>query len=189
MPYGGEVGPRLQGGLRLNYNMQYIACYGCSFEEARFDRAEVDPPLKRGYWRHIWVTREFAEGFEQELTRLTVGDPDSVPPIEQIWARIRFFSDGRKMVYPYDLRNLRPIGEGIWELKTLDVRLFGWFPFKDCFVIHAMADANVLHDEKNSDLWKPYVDLVSAYIRELGIPALNPILGAETQNVLSNRPQ
>lgn len=168
--------------------MQYIASLHENMEAMGYEKATPEECPKRGYWREFWVTRDFLENFEADVKKLTVSDNESRTPEQQIWAKIVFFLEGKKMVYPFDFHALRPTGHGVWEIKTLDVRIFGWFPCRDLFIAHTMADANVLHDEKKTDLWKPYIDCVANHIASLNTEKLSPVMGTETANVLSNRP-
>jgi len=48
---------------------------------------------------------------------------------------------------------LRHIEDGIWELKTADLRIFGWFFAKDCFIASA---ANLADTVKQLHLYNPY---------------------------------
>lgn len=44
------------------------------------------------------------------------------------------FAIGRPMAYSIDYRKLNPLGHHIWELKSVDVRLIGWFVRRATFV-------------------------------------------------------
>jgi hypothetical protein len=45
------------------------------------------------------------------------------------------------------------LGDGIWELKTADLRLFGWFLQKDCFIVSDIDDTGRI---KQSNLYRGY---------------------------------
>ena len=55
-------------------------------------------------------------------------------PAEQLDAILNVFVSGEVLTFSDNFRPLRPIGESVWEIKTADVRIFGWFPMLDCFV-------------------------------------------------------
>jgi hypothetical protein len=55
-------------------------------------------------------------------------------PIEDVESLLIDFALGRPMAYSVDYRKLDPLSHHIWELKTVDVRLIGWFPRKATFV-------------------------------------------------------
>lgn len=51
-------------------------------------------------------------------------------------------------------REMRPVGEGIWELRTDDLRFFGWFPQHKAFVISAAQPASTCKDK---DLYRGFL--------------------------------
>jgi hypothetical protein len=55
-------------------------------------------------------------------------------PIEEVEVLLRDFAAGRPMAYSLDYRKLDPLTQHIWELKSIDVRLIGWFPRQATFV-------------------------------------------------------
>ncbi|MBS1060739.1 hypothetical protein [Gluconobacter sp. Dm-44] len=177
------VGSNLQSAPEV----QYIARSVDVFSSLGLERFVPTPPLKDGSLREIWATPNFLHWFGKELEQITPDDPDDPTPIAQVYAKFHRFCEGRKMVYPHDIRNLRPVHKAVWELKTTDVRLFGWFPSRNCLILHSGADANFLHAASEEDRWLPYVDAIEQYILELDNPAIVPITGTETEHVLSNR--
>src|SRR5690349_19254280 len=68
--------------------------------------------------------------FESEIT-----------PIEQLDAFLGTYCAGEELVFERQFWPLRHIDKGVWELKTRDLRLFGWFHKKDCFVCTSLDDA------------------------------------------------
>jgi hypothetical protein len=38
------------------------------------------------------------------------------------------------LYYTAQFHPIRHVRDGIWVLKTPDLRIFGWFPVKDCFI-------------------------------------------------------
>ena len=61
------------------------------------------------------------------------------PPVEQLDDLMEVFCSGSPLTYGWQFKCLTHVAEGVWELKTADVRLFGWFHKKDCFIA-AVAD-------------------------------------------------
>lgn len=55
-------------------------------------------------------------------------------PMQQLDAFTKIFVAGETLTYTRHFNPLVHHGAGVWELKTADVRLFGWFPHRDCFV-------------------------------------------------------
>lgn len=58
-------------------------------------------------------------------------------PDEQVDALLHDFISGVRMGYGKRYKRLQPGEQEIWELKTADIRLFGWFARKHVFVITA----------------------------------------------------
>ena len=50
-------------------------------------------------------------------------------------------SGGASIAHWNQAHIMRPNRNGVWELKTPDVRFFGWFACKDCFVAAEAASA------------------------------------------------
>lgn len=112
--------------------------------------------------------------FESEIT-----------PIEQLDAFLGTYCAGDVLMFERQFSPLHHIDKGIWELKTRDLRLFGWFHKKDCFVCSAADDATrvkgpprlysgyrdqAVHDRDSLDLDEPKFvpgdnpnDVVSAF--------------------------
>lgn len=169
--------------------LPYIATLVDAMRKHGFEPYSFDPPLRDGHWRQIWGTPKFISWIDQGLPGVTVQDPDDPEPAVQVYAKFKSFCDGRKMVYPIDLRCLRPITESIWELKTNDVRLFGWFPEINHLILHSGEDANVLHLGEGDEKWDPFIKDARSFLESLNEPLLTPITGTATGNVLSNRPR
>lgn len=81
-----------------------------------------------------------------------------ISPEEQLDELLSSFCEGGELTYGWHFRDMHPHGDDVWELKRPDVRLFGWFQTKDCFVIVA-ADA-VWKLKQYKGLYLSYVRLV-----------------------------
>src|SRR5271168_138865 len=56
-------------------------------------------------------------------------------PIEQVDMMFYDFVSGEDLAYYEKSHSMRPQSNGIWELKTKDVRLIGWFVTRGTFII------------------------------------------------------
>lgn len=87
-------------------------------------------------WRTLYGTMEFLTWLDQVLPNLEHNPMyASLTPLEQVFALFAeyvsgddFFSDRR-----FKKLNWKP-DRYVWELKTDDVRIFGWAPKKDAFI-------------------------------------------------------
>ena len=82
------------------------------------------------------VTTLFATMVSQWKTEVT--------PAEQLDELVYNFTTGGELDFPRQFRDLTHHREGVWELKAPDLRLFGFFARKDCFICTDVADANVV---------------------------------------------
>jgi hypothetical protein len=55
-------------------------------------------------------------------------------PVGQFDDLVAVFCAGETLSYDTQFKPLNYVENGIWELKTADLRIFGWFPAKDCFI-------------------------------------------------------
>lgn len=53
-----------------------------------------------------------------------------------------------------EIRDLKPLDSDVWELKTADMRLIGWFCMRDIFICTAIEQK---HRLVQSNLYGPYI--------------------------------
>lgn len=94
-----------------------------------------EPDLEPGQMaqRVLYATSGFLNWFTNVLPTLKK-DWGSLSPEEQVTRVLWEFVAGAPLVYSQGFKNLDPMIDGVWELKTLDVRIFGWFAAKSTFV-------------------------------------------------------
>jgi hypothetical protein len=88
-------------------------------------------------------------------------------PFEQVEQLFYEYVVGKPLVYGVHRRKLEPVGLHIWELKTEDVRIFGWFIMQRHFVavcgeFKAKLSKEVLNKSTNK-LYQPYIENVRDY--------------------------
>lgn len=103
-------------------------------------------------------------------------------PIEQLDAFSAEFCGGKELVIDRQVRPIRHISHGIWELKTADLRLFGWFVRRDCFICSA---ANTTYNVKRHDLYNGYRDEACRHRDELELDEPKYVPGDNPDDVLS----
>lgn len=79
----------------------------------------------------------------------------SETPAEQLDAILADFCSGATLVISEDFECLYPVDRGIWELKSGDLRLFGWFYRRETFIWSAACLADTV---KDSNLYRGFVD-------------------------------
>lgn len=103
-------------------------------------------------------------------------------PAEQIDDLFYSFLSGRPLVFTRQFRVVRAEENAVWELKTPDIRIFGWFMAKDCFVA---VFGNWADTIKDHDLYRGYRIAIRRLRRELGIDETLCVKGVAPDDVLS----
>jgi hypothetical protein len=101
---------------------------------------------------------------------------------EQIDDLFYSFLSGEQLIFTKQFHVIRAEENAIWELKTPDVRIFGWFMAKDCFVA---VFGNWADTIKDHDLYRGYRIAIRRLRRELGIDATLCVKGVAPDDVLS----
>ena len=103
-------------------------------------------------------------------------------PAEQIDDLFHSFLSGEHLVFTRQFRVVRAEENAVWELKTPDTRIFGWFMAKDCFVAVFGNWTDII---KEHDLYRGYRIAIRRLRRELDIDATLCVRGVAPDDVLS----
>jgi hypothetical protein len=104
----------------------------------------------------------------------------NLSPFDQVEQFFYDFIIGAPLVYSVDDRKLEPLGLHIWELKPLDVRIFGWVARKG----HFIAVAGELKAKLvPSGLYKPFIEGVVNYRNSLPLDEPKSITGLQYSDV------
>jgi hypothetical protein len=117
-------------------------------------------------------------------TMISVTDAEDTPE-EQVYGLLELYAVGEPLVLGKMYRPLFPHKQGVWEFKTADVRIFGWFPQRDHFIGVFADDATHIHQH---NLHTGYVNEVIRLRRNLDLDKPRFIAGADQNVVLSIRP-
>lgn len=80
-----------------------------------------------------------------EMPKIELSYPDETDDLKtQIVSEFFGFIDGAYMRDTLDFRCLEPKDDAIWELKTVDLRIFGWFAAKNYFIAHVAKEKEKL---------------------------------------------
>lgn len=139
--------------------------------------------------RSFYASLECKEWLDQNLSLLVAIDKSNIAPRSQFVMLLQDFITGKSFDYPRDFRRLRPVGEDVYELKTPDLRVFGWFHIRDTFIaVKACGIEEVKAHSLNNlkvDLYKPYIDYVIEYRNNLDLDHPKLMQGAEWNDVIS----
>lgn len=104
-------------------------------------------------------------------------------PDEQMDALVAIYASGAVLTFGHDLRPLSHAREGVWELKTPDLRIFGWFYKMDCFVADKAGGASKIKDH---DLYYGYINEVVRFRNALDLTPPKYVPGEDPRVVISN---
>lgn len=139
-------------------------------------------------WRHIYGTRDFLHWLANVLPTLvstTVGA--QLTPLEQVYACFVEYSAGEPFNDDRRFKSLRRTPDlSVWELKTDDIRVFGWVPRKDCFVAAFGATADEI---KTLDLYGRFMALTAYQRGILDLDEPKCIESKDYEDVVSTKPE
>jgi hypothetical protein len=106
--------------------------------------------------RLLYAFPHVVEWLKSDLpNKLAFYPKTELTPLEQVDEFFHDFVSGEDMAYYHKCHFMTPLSEGIWELKTIDVRMFGWFQIRSIFVI---ANVNTMDVVKKHHLYAGYRD-------------------------------
>lgn len=86
-------------------------------------------------WRRLWLRPSVIDWLEAVVFDASSFLGNKRRPYEQFDDLMEEFCAGISLNLPRDFHVLRPAEQSVWELKTDELRLFGFFPGKNEFVI------------------------------------------------------
>ena len=101
---------------------------------------------------------------------------------EQVDQLFHAFVSGAPLIHMRQFRYIRAEKNAVWELKTPDTRIFGWFMKRDCFVC---VFGNWTDQVKAHDLYRGYRIAIRRLRRELGVDNTLCVEGVDLGDVIS----
>lgn len=149
----------------------------CATALVQYELPEDDPRMPQ---RSLYFTRQCWDWVEGELDYQAQTDwpkrPDEpVLPSEQVELVCMRFVLGDAMT-ALDVKWLEPQRDGIWELRTSDVRIFGWFHKPRCFIAARGVMATKLKRQMK-DGYNQFIRLVQQDLEALDLDAPKFITG------------
>lgn len=145
----------------------------------------VDPVLDSGVQeeRLIYATPVVAAWVQTELPAIASQWDLELSPAEQLDALVATYAEGDVLSFELHFKPLHPHNDGVWELKTPDLRVFGFFSSRDCFVAVRIDTAQRV---KEHGLYRGYVGEVVRARQgwDLDPPPFVP--GVDPRDVVSN---
>jgi hypothetical protein len=133
--------------------------------------------------RLLYATPGFVQWVRERLEKSEASPLGSdTSPVEQLDYLFYSFIAGRPLVYSRQFRAIKAERNAVWELKTPDFRVFGWFAKKDCFVA---VFGDWTDHVKDYDLYRGYRLEIRRLRRELGVADALCVEGVDPEDVLS----
>jgi hypothetical protein len=153
--------------------------------EGRAKIFRLDPQLEPSEqeWRLIYVSPVLKEWIENDLRALKSTWKVELDPAQQLDALVDDFCSGTALCYGPQFHAIRHVEDGIWELKTPDLRLFGWFHVKDCFVGWRACLADFI---KQHGLYHGLAGETARFRKQLDLDEPKFVPGANPDDVVSN---
>lgn len=152
---------------------------------ARGDLVEFNFDLEpdRLEQRRIFLTKRVAERLGMFLEETESQWSVELSPSEQLYEFGYHFVTGGALDYPRQFHDMRHRRDGVWELKTSDLRMFGWFPIRDHFICTDVADANFVKDR---GLYGGFCEQCGFFRDCLDLDEPKFVAGTEANDVVSN---
>lgn len=146
-------------------------------------RIEVELAPRDQPLRLLYGTPQFIEWLKEILDGARPARVlGNTTPAEQIDDLFHSFLSGQPLIFTRQFRVVRVEDNAVWELKTPDLRVFGWFAAKNCFVA---VFGNWADTIKDHDLYRGYRIAIRRLRRELNIDATLCVKGVDPDDVLS----
>jgi hypothetical protein len=146
---------------------------------------KLDPALEANEreWRWIYALPDFKTRVETGLPTWVSQWQTDQSPTQQLDAFLEVYCSGETITYGRQFKPLVHLGDGVWELKTPDLRLLGWFHKRNCFIGGAIDTA---YKVKNHNLYPGYVGAVIRLRDQLDLDEPKFVPGDDPNVVVSN---
>lgn len=137
-------------------------------------------------WRRLYATPEFVEWLDTVVPELEQNTLyDDLRPIEQISALFAEYVAGDSFSNDRRFKKLNWTPDlCVWELKTTDVRIFGWVPERDSFVCCYGDSSDKI---KTLDLYGRYMALTRRKMEDVGLDPPICVESSEYSDVISDQ--
>jgi hypothetical protein len=104
-----------------------MATFDSLLDEKKIIRVTRQLPRGQFHERKFYAYPECLEWMRNEVPKMVTGRIESAfTPYEQLMERLRQWMAGDPMAYGPMFHDMDPRTDEVWELKTADLRIFGW---------------------------------------------------------------
>lgn len=146
---------------------------------------KLDPELEpqEQEWRCIYLSPRLRAWIGDELPTLEAKWESEIDCVQQLDAFVEVYCSGERLNLPEHLHPIAHVKDGIWVLKTPDLRIFGWFHAKDCFIGWRAEHADHV---KKHDLYHGLAGETAHFRDQLELTEPKFIPGEDPNAVVSN---
>lgn len=146
---------------------------------------KLDPELEPQELEHrlIYIHASLLSRLETDIVQWESIWQIEQSPVQQLDALVEIFCSGEALTIGRRFKTLNHLGAGVWELKTPDLRLFGWFPHKNCFLL---VELDLTNKVKTHNLYAGYAGSVVRKRDGLDLDEPKYVTGTDPSNVVSN---
>ena len=102
-------------------------------------------------------------------------------PYEQTEQILYDYVIGRPMAYSIEIRKLEPLSQHVWELKTPDVKLFGWVPQKAHFIV---TNGTLKKNVQRFKDYDPHIQVAASFRAALNLDEPKSVTGVLANDIL-----
>lgn len=132
--------------------------------------------------RKLYATPEVVEWITEQLPNIEQMVDSDIKPNEQLRSILRQYLTGKPLIQNRMFKKLSPATNDVFQLKTPDLRIFGWFLKKDEFIATAI---NSMENVKKYDLYHGYINEVVRFRENIDLDEPKCLYGAEQDDVIS----
>lgn len=133
--------------------------------------------------RGLFGTKRLFSFLAQDLPTIESQDT-MLSASEQVANLFGSYLTNRPLILRSPISPLRHLEHAVWELKTLDVRIFGWFADRDLMVIDAGCDVKLLKSAKLN--YSGFISQTQYVRKTLGFTPNDYISGDQPNDILTN---
>ena len=143
---------------------------------------KYEPELPRAALseRVIYMTPHFQDWAVDKLMKRKPSKGTHLSPFYQMIDRFDAFCRGEFFEANHMFKMLSPKNHSVWEMKTVDVRIFGYFTKRDCFIA---VDGQMKNALTITERYQKHIGNVVQIRERLG---LSWLAGTEYGDVISN---
>ncbi len=133
--------------------------------------------------RGLFGTRRLHDFLEGDLRAVPSRDSTLSAELQLATLFGRYLTN-RPLILHSPISPLRHLKSAVWEMKTLDVRVFGWFAQKDVMVLDAGCDVKLLKSDKLN--YSGFIAQTEYVRKTLGFQETEYVQGTQPNDILTN---